>query len=142
MEFQAPTLMEHIRNFAEFGAALIALIALSFLVMVVLRSRKIPECFSCGAMKVRPSRVVGFWDTLGIAFQLHPYRCGGCRERFYGLRVFGERKPATVPSVHPQRVIKVAFRFRYGLPSRVAIRVIDVNGKPEPLSGSPAILQT
>jgi hypothetical protein len=133
--------MDHVRYFAEFGAAMVALIALPFLVMVVLRSRKIPECFSCGAMKVRPSRVVGFWDTFGIAFQLHPYRCEGCRERFYGLRMFGERKPATVPSVQPQRIVKVAFRFRYGLPSRVAIRIIDVQTKPEPISGNPAILQ-
>ena len=133
--------MDQIRNFAEFGAALIALIALPFVVMVILRSRKIPECFSCGAMKVRPSRVVGFWDTFGIAFQLHPYRCGGCRERFYGLRPLGERKPAIVPSAQPQRIIKIAFRFRYGLPSRVAIRVIDLHRKPEPISGSPAILQ-
>jgi hypothetical protein len=132
--------MEHIRFFAELIGILVGAIVILFLVTVLLRSSKIPECFSCGAMKVRPSRAVGFWDVLGLAFGIRPYRCGGCRERFYGLRMFGEaKKPSAVQQ--RQRVVKVVFRFRYGLPNRVAIRVVDPSKEPEPIPSSSAILQ-
>jgi hypothetical protein len=114
-----------------------ALIALFFFVMVFLRSRKIPECFSCGAMKVRPTRVVGFWDTVGYAFQLRPYRCEGCRERFHGFLRSGA--PAAVNPVQRQRVVKIVIRFHKGLPNRIAIRII---GKSDPISDAATIVQT
>jgi hypothetical protein len=132
--------MEHLRYFAELGAALMAAIALPFLILVALRSHRIPECFSCGAMKMRPSRVAGFWDSLLSAFQICPYRCSGCRERFYALRLFGSsRKPSTVQVEQRHRVITVAFRFRHGLLNRIAIRVTDL--RPEPTHPASAILQ-
>jgi hypothetical protein len=137
--------MEHIRYFAELVAALTAAIACPFLIVTLLRSHRIPECFSCGAMKMRPSRVDGFLDRFLAAFQIQPYRCEGCRERFHAVRLFGDsRKPSMTQSVvqpvQKGRVVTVAFRFRYGLLNRVAIRVRDP--QPEPASASPAILQT
>ena len=29
--------------------------------MTFIRGRQIPQCYQCGALKVRPSRPVGFW---------------------------------------------------------------------------------
>ena len=131
--------MEHIRYFAELVAAFMAAIALPFLVVTLLRSHKIPECFSCGAMKMRPSRVDGLWDRFLAAFQILPYRCEGCRERFHAVRLFGDsRKPSMAQPIQRRRVV-VAFRFRYGLLNRVAIRV--TGPQPDPASSSPAILQ-
>jgi hypothetical protein len=124
--------MEFLGYLAELGAALVAGIAFLFLVMVVLRSRKIPECYACGAMKVRPTRAEGFWDTFAMAFLIRPYRCGGCRERYYGFRNSYEHwKKAQI--VQPQRIVKVTFRFSRGLPNRIAIRVIPAAGNPSSL---------
>src|ERR1700722_1935289 len=121
--------MEYPRYFAELVAALVAMISLAIIVALLLRTYKIPECFSCGARKVRPTHSVGFWDTLGTAFLIRPYRCGGCRERFYGFRRSTDaKKPPTEMSLLPQRGLKVTFRFRHGVPNRVAIRVIDLGG--------------
>jgi hypothetical protein len=128
--------MEYPRYFAELVAALLAMISLAIIVALLLRTYKIPECFSCGARKVRPTHSVGFWDTLGTAFLIRPYRCGGCRERFYGFRRSTDpKKPPAELSLLPQRVVKVTFRFRHGLPSRIAIRVVNLcreNGAPKP----------
>ena len=60
--------MEYPRYFAELVAALLAMISLAIIVALLLRTYKIPECFSCGARKVRPTHSVGFWDTLGSGF--------------------------------------------------------------------------
>lgn len=133
--------MEPILNFAEFIAALLGVIAFACLIVAVMRSYKIPECFSCGAMKMRPSRIEGFWDTFLIAFQVEPYRCSGCRERFHAVRLFRKpTKPIAAPAVRQQRVVTVAFRFRHGLPNRIAIRV--THPQQETGSASAAILQT
>ena len=132
--------MERLLYFAEFIAALIGVIAFPCLVVVLLRSHKIPECFSCGAMKMRPSRVVGFWDTFLIAFLVEPYRCSGCRERFHAVRLFRRSgKPASIPAVQRHRVVTVAFRFRHGLLNRIAIRV--TNFQPNTASNPSPILQ-
>jgi hypothetical protein len=134
--------MEYTRYFAELAGILLGVIAGLFVIALFLRSHKIPECYSCGAMKVRPSRVVGLWDTVGLAFQVRPYRCGGCRERFYGFVFFANRsKIAVAQAPHAERVVKVAFRFRYGLPDRVSIRVIPANAKAISAPVSPAILE-
>src|ERR1700729_3654737 len=107
--------MEYPRYFAELVAALLALISLAVIVALLLRTYKIPECYSCGARKVRPTHSVGFWDTLGTAFLIRPYRCGGCRERFYGFRRSTDaKKPPTEMSLLPQRGLKVTFRPRWG----------------------------
>lgn len=103
---------------AALGAALTVGMLCLFLVTVLLRSRKIPQCYACGAMKVRPSRAEGFSDTMVMSLLMRPYRCGGCRARFYGFRSYGEVKKS-----EPQTLVKVAFRFHKGMPSRVAIRV-------------------
>ncbi len=88
---------------------------------------------------MRPSRVVGFWDVLGSAFLLAPYRCSGCRERFHAFSLLANSKrPAPVRAFQPQRVVKIAFRFRRGVLNRVIIRVIP----PRPESSSASILQT
>jgi hypothetical protein len=133
--------MQFLGYLAELGAALIGGLACLFLVVVFLRSRKIPQCYVCGAMKVRPSRAEGFLDIFVTAFMIRPYRCGGCRERFYGFRnSYDDWKKAQV--VQPQRLVKIAFRFRKGLPNRIAIRVSDPGRKPEPVADSPSVLQT
>jgi hypothetical protein len=67
------------------GAILIAFIFLGFLTAAILRGRQIPRCFQCGAVKVRPSLPTGFLDLCGSLFQLHPYRCEGCQERFHAF---------------------------------------------------------
>jgi hypothetical protein len=73
--------------FLEPGAILLALIVLSFLAIVIVRGRQIPQCFQCGAMKVRPSRPVGFWDNAGNLLLIRCYRCSGCRARFHAMRL-------------------------------------------------------
>jgi hypothetical protein len=129
--------MDHIPFFVEFGAILLALIGCPFLIMTLLRSHKIPECFSCGAMKVRPSRPSGWWDSVCGFFMIQPYRCGGCRERFHALLIFGgSRQPAAIQPAQAQRVVKVVFRFRHGVPNKVTIRVTHLH--PEPASTDPA----
>jgi hypothetical protein len=131
--------VDYFRFFAELGAGLMAAIALPFLVVTFYRSHRIPECFSCGAMKMRPSRVVGFWDVFRTAFMMAPYRCSGCRERFHAFTFLAHsKKPATVRPFQPQRVVKIAFRFRRGLLNRVVIRVIQ----PRPESSDTPLLQT
>jgi hypothetical protein len=50
------------------------------------RSWTLPMCWRCGAIKVRRSASFGIIDTLVKFLFLVPYRCRGCRSRFYGLR--------------------------------------------------------
>jgi hypothetical protein len=131
--------VDYLRYFVELSAALLAAIALPYFVVTLYRSRRIPECYSCGAMKMRPSRVVGFWDVLGSAFLIAPYRCSGCRERFHAFTLLSNsKKPAGAPAFQPQRVVKVAFRFRHGLLNRVSIHVTQ---RP-PESTDSSVLQT
>jgi hypothetical protein len=118
----AVSLVETLGYFAALVAALMVLISLPVLGVMLVRGRKIPECHSCGARKVRPSREAGFQDVFASAFQIRPVRCSGCRKRFYTFLFFGEAKDPT-PSVQSGRIVKVAIRFRYGLPNRIAIRV-------------------
>lgn len=71
----------------EPAAILILLIALSFLFLIHLRGRQIPQCFLCGAPKVRRSRPIGILDIAGSVFLIRPYRCMGCLRRFHALRL-------------------------------------------------------
>lgn len=80
----------------EPGAILLAFIGFSFLVMTFIRGRQIPQCFQCGALKVRPSRRAGFLDAAATLFLIRSYRCSGCRRRFHALRLFGRSRPHSV----------------------------------------------
>jgi hypothetical protein len=65
-----------------------ALVWFFIMVRAFLRTpRKVPQCWSCGALKVRRSHSRRFSDALAAALLLSPYRCAGCRVRFYGLRI-------------------------------------------------------
>jgi hypothetical protein len=70
------------------GAILFIIISLGFLAAAILRGRQIPRCFQCGAVKVRPSLPTGLVDFTGALFQIHPYRCEGCQERFHAVSLF------------------------------------------------------
>jgi len=140
--------VEYIRYFVELGAVLMGVIACPFIIVVLLRGYRIPECYSCGAMKVRPSRVVGFWDVLGNAFLVRPFRCSGCRERFHAFVLLGgARERSEVQPVQLRRVIHVLVRFRNGLPNRLVIRVVYLgrgaaNRNPSAMPVSSGILHT
>jgi hypothetical protein len=69
------------------GAILMTVIALSFLAVTLFRGRQIPQCFQCGAIKVRPSRPSGFLDVAGSILLIRPYRCAGCLARFHAIRL-------------------------------------------------------
>lgn len=111
MKFRPPPI-HLLRSYLEFWFALMGLIVIAYLVTIAMRGRRIPECFSCGAMKVRPSRATGILDTVGAWFLIRPYRCGGCQHRFRAFRFEGSKTR-----------LKVIFQFRDGF--RVAIRSID-----------------
>jgi hypothetical protein len=132
--------MDYLRYFAVLAGVLMAVIFVPFVVMGFVRSRKIPECFSCGALKVRPSRVDGSWDSFASAFFFQPHRCGGCRERFLAFAPFLRKAPAPPQPVSPRRVVKMVFRFRHGLPNRIAIRV-TAERQTDPVSDRSAVLQ-
>jgi hypothetical protein len=82
--------------FLEPGVILLAFIVVSFLAIVAVRGRQIPQCFQCGAMKVRPSRPVGFWDNAGTFLLIRCYRCSGCRARFHAMRLFSRSRQQPV----------------------------------------------
>jgi hypothetical protein len=73
----------------EPGAILLALIIFSSLILTMVRGFRIPQCFYCGAVKVRPSRPDGFWDSAATYLLIKPYRCAGCRARFHAIRLSG-----------------------------------------------------
>jgi hypothetical protein len=80
--------MRQILHLIEPGAILILCIAVFFLLAAIGRGRRIPQCFQCGAIKVRPSRPTGFWDLTGTFFLIKAYRCAGCQARFHAMRLF------------------------------------------------------
>ena len=59
------------------------LIAAGFMLRTVLRGFPLPQCWRCGAAKVRRSRADGFMDAAASLLLLRPFRCTGCRVRFY-----------------------------------------------------------
>jgi hypothetical protein len=69
------------------AAFLMVCVALCFLIVAIMRGRQIPQCFRCGALKVRPSRPSGLLELAGVIFRIQSYRCLGCRERFHALRL-------------------------------------------------------
>jgi len=81
--------MRNILHIFEPGAIIIALIFLFSLIITMVRGFQIPQCFYCGASKVRPSRPSGFLDAVATYILIRPYRCSGCRARFHAIRLFG-----------------------------------------------------
>jgi hypothetical protein len=69
------------------AAFLMTCLALCFLVAAIMRDHKTPQCFRCGAVKVRPSRPSGLLELAAAKFLIRSYRCLGCRERFHALRL-------------------------------------------------------
>jgi hypothetical protein len=58
-------------------------------IRAAVHSWSLPMCWRCGADKVRRSGSYGRIDLLVKCLYLVPYRCRGCRARFYGLRASG-----------------------------------------------------
>jgi hypothetical protein len=50
------------------------------------RACNMPRCWKCGAEKVRRSHSSGVLDTIATISLLSPFRCSGCRTRFYATR--------------------------------------------------------
>jgi hypothetical protein len=50
------------------------------------RACNIPRCWKCGAEKVRRSHSSSVMDTAAAIMLLSPFRCSGCRTRFYATR--------------------------------------------------------
>jgi hypothetical protein len=61
-------------------------ICAGFVIRCLLRGWAFPECWRCGAPKVRRSRSDGFLDAAASLCLLRPFRCTGCRTRFYAPR--------------------------------------------------------
>lgn len=80
--------MHKLLHILEPGAILIGLIVLSSLVISMIRGLQIPQCFYCGATKVRPARPTGLLEAAAIILLIRPYRCSGCRVRFHAMRLF------------------------------------------------------
>jgi hypothetical protein len=80
--------MRNLLHIIEPGAILIVVIVFCSLVISMIRGLQIPQCFYCGATKVRPVRRTGFWEAAAIVLLIRPYRCSGCRVRFHALRLF------------------------------------------------------
>jgi hypothetical protein len=112
----------HLFLYLQPSAILIALIVCTFFVMAFLRGRRLPQCSSCGAMKARPSRPSNILEAAGAILLIRPYRCGGCRERFYVLRLSNPlRNAPPVRRAHTPRALKVVLKVRPGAPIRLAI---------------------
>ena len=91
------------------GAALLVLCGIAYLVGVGIRTQSLAKCWRCGAAKVRASISRSPVDLLAAVFFLQPYRCTGCRARFYAFRTL-PAKPALVPK-HTFPRVKVIIRL-------------------------------
>lgn len=112
----------HVLFYLKPSAILIALIVSTFLVMAFFRGRRIPQCSSCGAMKARPSRPSGLIEAAAGILFIRPFCCGGCRERYYVLRLSDPLKnPHPVQPSQTARALKIALKIRHGVPIRLAI---------------------
>jgi hypothetical protein len=121
--------MEYIGYFVKLAVILMSFVVCACLTLMVLRGRRIPECYSCGTRKVRPSQPDGLFDLVGLSFLIYPFRCSGCRERFHAFVLFG------ASGRRRQRVVKIVFRLRSSSALRVSIRVVDIATAPKALPG-------
>jgi len=71
----------------------IVTICAGFAIRCLVRGLALPQCWRCGATKVRRSRSDGFSDAAASLLLLRPFRCTGCRARFYAPRIL---EPAPV----------------------------------------------
>jgi hypothetical protein len=81
--------MHEMLHIVEPGAIILGFLVFCSLVITMIRGFWIPQCFYCGAIKVRPARSAGFWESAAAVFLIRPYRCSGCRVRFHAMRLFG-----------------------------------------------------
>jgi hypothetical protein len=84
----------------HYVAALIVALMLAvsggvILISAAAHSSNLPVCWHCGANKVRRSATHCILDTAGQVLFLVPYRCRGCRVRFYGFRTRNLGQPYT-----------------------------------------------
>jgi hypothetical protein len=89
-------------NLRHIAGVLFALVFVMITGILFLRvaahSWRIPECWSCGAVKVRRSESHSVTDAALRYLFLIPYRCRGCRVRFYGIRASAWK---ALPDDHP-----------------------------------------
>jgi len=78
------------------AAVIIILGGAVFLIRTFVRGWLMPACWRCGARKVRKSKSDSFTDTAAGFVLLHPFRCTGCRSRFYAPSFMAYR-PAAKP---------------------------------------------
>ena len=88
--------MPDIRFLLESGAILIAIIVFFSMVISMIRGLPIPQCFYCGALKVRPSRPSGFLDLLAKLVLIRAYRCSGCQARFHAMRLLNRSRTQSI----------------------------------------------
>ena len=65
------------------AAVIVVLGGVVFLVRSFMRDWLMPASWCCGALKVRKSRSDSLVDKAASLLLLRPFRCTGCRERFY-----------------------------------------------------------
>jgi hypothetical protein len=87
-------------------------ICAGFMIRSFTRGWVIPKCWRCGAPKVRPSRSERFTDMVASLFLLRPFRCTGCRVRFYGPRILFPFKKRLKPSLEPSPAHSRATRLQ------------------------------
>jgi hypothetical protein len=71
---------------AVFFASLLAVLLLSAILILVLRTRALPTCWECGYHSMRRSESHRIIDTLARGCFLYPYRCEKCLQRRYCFR--------------------------------------------------------
>jgi len=72
-----------------------------FLARTFVRGWLMPACWCCGALKVRKSRSDSFVDKAASLLLLRPFRCTGCRERFYAPLFLNYDAKRSKPSQGP-----------------------------------------
>jgi hypothetical protein len=73
------------------ATVILVLGTLGFLIRTFVRGWLMPACWCCGAHKVRKSKSDGFLDKAAGVILLRPFRCTGCRERFYAPLFMADR---------------------------------------------------
>ena len=75
-------------------SVLLGLLLLALILIMLLRTRSLPECGRCGYQGVRRSQPQGLRDTFVRLLLLHPHRCDKCLRRFYCFRSRQVPEPA------------------------------------------------
>lgn len=91
--------MHYFRHFLEFFGVSLAAMIVFFVIMLIVRGWRIPQCYICGAMKVRPSRPSGFMDAVARFFKIRPFRCEGCQARFHALAQFSQTERSNLSAL-------------------------------------------